>query len=256
MVPEPLFMFLQSLFLLYLSKALQDNRVRDFFVSGIALGTATLCRAVSLLLPFFILLVFLSLGRVELRRGLFMFLLGSLLAISPWILRNYVLFHQFIPVQALGGHAIYYATFDYSDSTDRQAVSDNRDKLGNTEHTMIDRDRFYYRNALSRIVEEPLKFLKLMGRRLWSMWHATDSGRYQTPLKIIHGGLLALAVAGLIMSRRKWRDLLLISAVIVYYIALHTILIGIARYIFPVIPLLIIFAAVPIAALCKRALPN
>jgi hypothetical protein len=105
-------------------------------------------------------------------------------------------------------------------------------------------------------MKEPLKFLKLMGQRLWSMWYSTDSGRYQTPLKIMHGSLLALAVAGFIISWRKWRDLVLISAVVVYYIALHTVLIGIARYIFPIIPLLVTFAVIPIAALIKRALSN
>lgn len=253
MSSEPLFIFLQSLFLLYLTKALKKKLASDFLVSGAVLGMAILCRAVVLLLPFFMALVFFIWKRADLRSHIPAFLLGSLLIVVPWTARNYFVFHRFIPVQTLGGYSLYFATFDHSDQTDnKQRVTDS-EELRHSGRSELERDRFFYQHAWSRIRENPAKFLKLTSQRLVSAWYATHTGKHSSVLKFAHGGLLTLAIIGIIMCRRKWQEVLPLLALVVYYIAVHAVVLAIARYFFPIIPILIIFAAIPLNAILHQA---
>jgi hypothetical protein len=116
----------------------------------------------------------------------------------------------------------------------------------------IERDQFYYERGLERIKENPQGFLRTMGRRFLQMWYKTDSGRYENFLLLKNGSLLVLAVIGIIISRRKWRDLLLFLAVIFYYIGLHMVLVALVRYILPIIPIITVLAMVPINELFNR----
>jgi 4-amino-4-deoxy-L-arabinose transferase-like glycosyltransferase len=79
LAPEIPFLVFHALFILYFVSALDTGRSRDFLISGMALGVATLSRAVPLLLPFAVLPVFIINAKRR-RQGLLnfaVFLLGS-----------------------------------------------------------------------------------------------------------------------------------------------------------------------------------
>jgi CHASE2 domain-containing sensor protein len=85
--------------------------------------------------------------------------------------------------------------------------------------------------------------LRGMAGRLWRMWFWTHSGRLPGLLATVNLVLLAAALAGIVLTRRRWRQLLVLYVVIGYYVALHSVLYAIFRYLMPVVPALITFAA-------------
>jgi hypothetical protein len=68
--------------------------------------------------------------------------------------------------------------------------------------------------------------------------------------------ILVLAIAGAIAARRRWRPLLLIYLLILYYTFLHMVFMAITRYRLPIEPYLIILAAVALARATRRPTPE
>lgn len=247
--PEVPFLVFHALFVLYFVSALQAGAYRYSLLSGLALGVATLSRAVPILLPLAALPVFL-INAERRRKGLVhfaVFLLGFAVLVGPWIVRNYVVFQRFIPVQTLGGAHLYRAT-----PAKRSPEAQQKETAELLSMNHIQRDKALYVRSWQRIKENPGEFVRLMGHRLLQMWYRTDSGRFQRPLLYANSALLMLAAAGMFLSRRKWREYSLFYVVIAYYVIIHTILIAILRYTLPIIPLIIAFAMVPISHLVGR----
>ena len=106
-----------------------------------------MCRAVSLLLPVFTVPIFFILYRARHKTGflhLAAFLFGFALVVTPWVARNYMVFHRFVPVQELGGRHLYWAS---PRRGEEERKSDRAEALG---IDAIQRDRFYYEKALER----------------------------------------------------------------------------------------------------------
>lgn len=97
-----------------LSLALKPE-VKNFnmVLAGMLWGIATLVRPVTLVLPFFVMLISFATYRGNARGWLvfnLLFILGMSVAIGPYTLRNYVATRQVIPVNAQAGAALWAAT--------------------------------------------------------------------------------------------------------------------------------------------------
>lgn len=91
----------------------QDRRPFKEFLTGCLWGLTTLVRPLTLILPFFVfILYFIRYGRSFKRAigSLLIFCLGMGVVISPYTARNYVKTQQFIPVNAQSGIALWAAT--------------------------------------------------------------------------------------------------------------------------------------------------
>jgi len=247
---EGLFLFLHAFFLLYFSAGFQQQTGRAFWISGMLLGLATLCRAVSLLLPLFTLPIFALAYKKNIKLGCFhyfLFLAAFALVVSPWIIRNSLVFGRFVPVQTLGGIHFYWATPGRNDPIERL-----KEKARLQTMDAVEKDQFYYHRALENIWNSPLEFTEHMGKRFVQMWYKTHSGTHDAMLLFLNGGLVFLATVGIAMSRRRWKELSLLWCVIAYYSILHMFLIALARYLLPVIPILTIFAMIPVNDFLNR----
>jgi 4-amino-4-deoxy-L-arabinose transferase-like glycosyltransferase len=242
---DTLFLFLHTAFLAAFVHAWLSGRRGAFAAAGALLGAATLCRAVPLLLPALLVALLLAAGRAPMRQRA---VRAALLAVcftavvAPWIVRNYLVFDRFVPVQTLGGLHLFLATYD-DDRPPGAAAGEETVILDG-----VARDRSLFERAVDRIREDPGRYLRSSGRRLVRMWSKTHSGRFEGRLLAANSVLLALAAAGLAMAHQRWR-LLPLLAVLAYYVALHTVLLAIFRYLLPVVPILLLLAAVPVAAL-------
>lgn len=242
---DTLFLFLHTAFLATFVHAWLSGRRGAFAAAGALLGTATLCRAVPLLLPVVLVALLLAAGRAPLRERA---VRAALLAVcfsavvAPWIVRNYLVFDRFVPVQTLGGLHLFLAVNE-GERLQGAAPGERKATLD-----AVARDRSLFERAVERIREDPGRYLRSSARRLVHMWSRTHSGRYEGWLLAANSVLLALAAAGVAMARPRWR-LLPLLAVLAYYVALHTVLLAIFRYLLPVVPILLVLAAVPVAAL-------
>ena len=88
------------------------------------------------------------------------------LVLSPWIVRNYLVFHRFVPVSDAAGFALYVgnnpkATILINETPDPQFPP------GMSE---IDRGYYVRKFALKFIVANPRRFVQLALQRLYYYW--------------------------------------------------------------------------------------
>lgn len=246
---DTLFLTLLALFVLLLVRALRSPSPTRWAAAGAVLGAATLCRAASLALPVFLVpfvLAALWPDVARAARGGAILLVAFLATLTPWTIRNAVEFHRFIPVQSLGGYHLLMATGG-GWKRDADATARHRGAANSP-----DVDAASYRAALRRILDDPGRFAGRMVRRLGRMWYLTHSGRGALALGLVNALLLALAASGATLSRRRWRSLIPLYAVIGYFVALHSVFFAIFRYLMPTVPALITLASVAILTILGR----
>jgi 4-amino-4-deoxy-L-arabinose transferase-like glycosyltransferase len=98
------------LFMLLLYRAAEEGRLLLFGVAGLLLGATTLVRSEVLLFPLFLLPYFLIASKDWEGRGkallrIAVLAAGAVTVMSPWIVRNYLLVHKFVPTATLSGVA-------------------------------------------------------------------------------------------------------------------------------------------------------
>jgi len=102
--------FSMLLFMAALNWAVEEESIWLYGMAGLLLGVAALVRSEVMLFPLFPLVYYLctsrgwgARGKVVLRMG--MLAVGTVVAMSPWIIRNYLLVHEFEATDTLGGVA-------------------------------------------------------------------------------------------------------------------------------------------------------
>lgn len=106
---EIYFTFLLLLFVFLLIKALENPSKKLFFASGLILGLATLARFIMFFFPIFLLPVLYLIFRNKRKTFTYflLILIGVAIFVSPWIIRNYIIYDTFI-LGRLGGGEIYW----------------------------------------------------------------------------------------------------------------------------------------------------
>jgi hypothetical protein len=191
------------------------------------------------------------------------------LTLAPWIIRNAIQFHRFIPATTHGGYTLalgnnpdFYR--DVINGTDRFPW--DGDKLDVWQLRMIAQckadgvpvgdepatDAWYYRNAVDAIVAEPASFLKatiLRVRRFWGLTTADDhvSPILSAAVSVWYGALWIGLMLQLIDGLRQrnspqscgFTDLWL---VVVSFLLIHSVYWTDARMRTPVMPILCVLS--------------
>jgi tetratricopeptide (TPR) repeat protein len=117
---------------------------------------------------------------------------------------------------------------------------------------------FWTGRALDYIKSNPIEWLGLMGRKTLLVWNAVEASDSEDIAVYRHfswmldalarvfnfGTIVSLAVAGLWLTRGRWREFGLLYVMIAAYAASLTLFFLFARYRVPLIPLTMIFAAI------------
>jgi 4-amino-4-deoxy-L-arabinose transferase-like glycosyltransferase len=257
-----IFLFLCSVWLTW--RAIQNPTKFGVMAAGVVTGLTTLTRGVTMFFPLLFLMALLFRHRLgpALRWTL---LYGTLfiIPILPWTLRNYVTFHAVVPIAVGTGDVFWtgnYLPLDGKYSYDKtMALMDSM----TTGMDQVTRDRRLTAEAFSNIKGQPVATAGLMLRKLYRFWfwiyESAPTGykrqggsMVQVVLAMAYYPLLCLFVAGLVLSRGKWRELLFIYLVIVYYVALHVVMLVVPRYRFPILPLMVLFASLAVWQLLQK----
>ena len=162
---ENLYWLLLS-FLIYLLVSYRNQKFWYATLCGITLGLLSLERppSISLFLPIALWLLLRKITKEKLV-FLFVFLLFSLLTITPWILRNYSIYHQFAYVYTDGYVNLWMG--NNAKTGGWYLAPDPKDPNETVKlHTQgpiqeIERDRFYAEKAFSYIKAHPVRTLDL-----------------------------------------------------------------------------------------------
>lgn len=278
---EVLFIVLLLLFLWSLYRALDSGSALAYLVSGLVLGAAMLVKSTLMFLPAFILGYLLIFERARAStlsafKNTILMLVAMAFVMSPWVMRNYEVSGQFVPTASVFGVAAFTGSHICKNLT-----LDKRMQAIDTEAAYILTDRAkaegyhfkgdYYRYFYSvdeelefnskiwkevrdEYLHSPLLFAKCATQNVFKFWFAGKSWMATGLNVVLQVPYVALALAGALMAYRKGggRDVGPLVLVVLYYMAVHVAVHAQARYSVPVIPVVSILAAIPLAALLRR----
>lgn len=234
-------------------------------VSGLFWGLANLTRAMSLplllLLPFILILVRYPLRQVVRYGGVVWFVAG--LVIAPWTIRNYLVFHTFVPISTTGGIGLYGqfhpANVDgFGGNVMRDFVLAEESRMMSLGMSQAERMDYYVKKGLGFIRADPGRALRLFVRRIFLYMDPRTTLYRGGKKQIITWGYLFVlggALVGFFLSMKhkiRRREVLSLCLIFGYFIFLHALLSSSERYRFPNEPILIILAAFALDFLIKR----
>ena len=254
---EMLFTFLLSLTILFFVRSLKSEVLKCSLLTGLFLGLTTLCKPVTLFFPLFIL-GSLLLVRKGWKQGVLGFLAVTVVMLSvlaPWTIRNYVVFHQFLPVTSSGIGLIWYGSAMAEAELGSEYVglkaSVREESQALTEGLSgIEADRKLLNETLKGIAQDPFWYLRgvvLKMVRLWRYPVGLGFVSQQWPgavwtLFAFEYVLMLLGGIGLWAWRREWRRFLPLIMVLLYFTLIYGIIHAIPRYHIPVLPYVFILA--------------
>jgi 4-amino-4-deoxy-L-arabinose transferase-like glycosyltransferase len=215
---------------------------------GLVLGLIALIRPISLVFPGYLALGLLALhGLSRWRETVKTCLIATLVmacVVAPWTIRNYRLHHRFIPVST------YEIGFWLSNNEHLQpgevhanALMPLAERLGR-ENEMQAAD--YAREQVMRFIRtHPLAYVKLCLQRFISLWSPLYPFRPPFLKHSIPWAMLLIAAgAGGVLLRGSWRRVFWLYVLILWQVMSYIWFHAEPRYHLPMMPLLIILAAV------------
>jgi len=174
--------------MLLLYRSVDDLRIARVLIAGVLVGFAALAQPSLLLWPTvcFAFLWFCSSLRIALI-GSLVFVLGMILVISPWTIRNWSVFDAFVPVATNGGGNLYRAN--------NPLATGGYTKRGEVDLSNLDEleaNHLGQKLALEWIGSHPVDFLKLSWEKMLRFMGDDAAGLYSS-LKL--GGSAMGAVA-------------------------------------------------------------
>lgn len=255
---------------------------RGWLLAGLLLGALALVRPEYLGVSVLIALVVLVWERREWRRGVVSagaLLVGVVLVVAPWTVRNAVVLDRFVPVSTGGGQVLFAGSYLPSDgdpervgaevlerhpSLRRQLPADPRLEqilaaLAERRHPGMETDRALGRMGRQRladaVTEQPLEYAGFVAAKLWRIWGRGAREAMEAPAwKAFHRTLVALGLLGLgLLAARRRREALLLGAVLLAVTAVGALLVASPRRALVTIPLVAALAGVGATA-CRDSL--
>ena len=188
LMKEPLMLLLLTIFLLMALKAIKDNHLRHYILSGVFFGLAVLARGnLLLLIP---LLPFFAWRRYKKRalKGTLCFVGMVILNVLPVTLYNAVQSHSFIPLTYADGFNLYIGHSPYANGTNAyppEVSTDPEQERLNTTWIAEDKTHkqlspsevsaYWRAKAIDYAIQNPLREVELLGLKSFAFWNNAES---------------------------------------------------------------------------------
>lgn len=256
---ETIFKFLVLCLVYFSIYALEEQKTKYYVLGGAALGLATLFRPVIAAFPIIISFIWI-LKKYKFKTMLkYTAIVAAVfcLILSPWWVRNYNIFHKFIPLTLATGNPSLqgtYINYDQSSAkTDGLDYSQFKYQAGSEmANNKVEMEIAKYR--LTNLVPKyPLEFLEwyTVGKTIHQIdspffWSSEFLGVNSWMASLWHELTLLLSIiGGVIFYLNKKRNKIgtLVIATIIYFIVVYLPFFTMGRYFYPAMPLVIIFTA-------------
>ena len=252
------FFIVLVLFSLYLSLEIREKpTVARWALLGLVLGLATLLRQTILLfIPFLLLWLFRELRTREVHWWHFAIpVIIITLMIAPWTIRNYLVYHQFLPLNSNAGYALYASNNPNLGSdwrNDVVVVPIPEELKGKNEAEL---DRALTKKGIEYILADPSRYLWLnLDKTLeyFKFWPSSDSSRISNLNRVLSFGLfLPFMLLGLYLSFSRWRNFAILYIFIIIHTGIHLLTWPAPRYRLPVDAVSMVFAGLAVTELAR-----
>ena len=249
---EPAYMVAWLASLLLVLAGLRDRpaRIPLLFAAGLALGCASLVRAQALGVGvvLFVLLLWGARGltfrsRAALGAAL---LLGNLAVVLPWEVWAWNRLHRIIPISTSGPATVLHGLVFAVNDPDPEGGAPPPAIVELMEALRARKQEFLAPGGTLEVLREELGSRPVVAAELYAWkaarsWYGTDGRGHERPLLLLQGIYVALfAAAGVLACRgggARRRVALSIALLIGYYWGMTTLVLSIARYMLPAMPL-------------------
>jgi 4-amino-4-deoxy-L-arabinose transferase-like glycosyltransferase len=281
LMSEPLAASLLSGGVLAVLWAWDDGRWR-WLLPGVLFGALALTRPEYLAIAVLVaLVVFVREARDDWRASLVraaIFLLGLVVVVAPWTVRNAVALDRFVPISTGGGQVLFAGTYLPSDGDPEkvgaEVVAENPDLFQSQDAERLRLEQILARLAADRypgmetdkalskmgkeqlwddISEEPVEYAGFVATKVWRIWSHGPRDVMREPVwEVLHWLLVAFGLAGLAILawQRRW-EALLIGTIFLAITAISALLVASPRRVLVLVPLLAALAGVAIARLAS-----
>lgn len=245
---ETTYIFLVLVTFFYFFQALEQKENKKYLLAGTFAGLSALTRPIIII--FFAFLIILGLTKKEIRKGALFFALCLFLVISPWIVRNYLIYHQFIPITA-GGENFWIGNNPQANGECRIT-----DEMRNLKLSHLASNLEGYKKGFRFIAQRPGKFFWLAVKKLSLFWsfirieawwpHMQGLGRILSIALLFFSAvfILTFGTLGIVFSFREKNIYRFWLRAFIFLCPLSLIPFFVeARYRLPIYPFMIIFAS-------------
>ncbi len=260
---EPMFTFLLTGTVLLMMKAHESEQSRYFAAGGAGFAIATLCRPVVLLFPLvWAVIIMLRKKTAPAMRNALLMLFVYGLALTPWTIRNYQQFNQFIPGSTRGGYSLYSGNaalcdgdfFKYLSPGDvDERVKETLDETLTDQHNRLEGliDNALMRQSLKQISNHPFKYIALCLNRFFILWFNVGLGIKVGLGAVIYAVLvlfLFVMALDVLLKSRPWTDNHYLIWGLVGFVSLVFMLTEAQwRFALPLMPYILIFSSAYLA---------
>lgn len=260
LVPTTLSIFFLSLLILLV---LKSEKLVMLSLSGVILGLTILCEPVAFMVFPAIILWWIIIKKYDLKKLAVVVFIAILIHV-PWMIRNYVVQRHFVPITSQFGLNFWIGNNPKATGTDYFKVNqESNEDYKFMIHTLpesiqdslleideIARSKYYLKEGISFIRDEPFKFLKLLIKKTYYYWwfapadlyNSKDIEKYGFLLKIFYLLIFLPGIVGLILSKKYITDTSLIIMIMFFISSLYIVAhVGLIRYRVIIEPYLIIF---------------
>ena len=266
-ISEPLFGLLLSMFVLSFLRTVRSPSATYCIITGILLGLTALTRPILLYyLPVAIVLFFWLQHRQQANKRIInwaaIFSFSCIIVVLPWGIRNYLVFDRVILGSSNTGITLFHGSYalgepDYLRTRTSREGTDTFNALisHNKTLTQPEYDELAKDEAITIIKKYPVRFGVLSAIRFFKMWYFIEGPN--APLSYLalffHLPLLALTIIAFVFYRGEWwRPAMLLVTLIIFNNLGYAVMRTNVRYIVPVVPYVMLFAAVTIVNILFR----
>jgi hypothetical protein len=201
------------------------------------------------------------------------FLLGLVVVVAPWTVRNAVALDRFVPISTGGGQVLFAGTYLPSDGNPEkvgaEVVAENPDLFNPQDAQQLRLEQILARLAADRypgmetdqalskmgkeqlwdhVSEEPLEYADFVATKIWRIWsHGPRDVMREPAWEVLHWLLVAFGLAGLALLawQRRW-EALLSGTIFIAITLVSALLVASPRRVLVLVPLLAALASVAI----------
>lgn len=251
--------------------ALDENKTKYYVLGAIFLGFAALFRPTIVMFPILILIMWL-IKKVKFKDALkYTVIVGLVFCVvlSPWWIRNYIIFNRFIPFTLSTGNPMWQGTFinynqksKITDGLDYSNYDTKNPKLSEIQRNDMEIALSKYR-LKNLFPKQPLNFVYWY--TIGKGWIQVNSPFYWKEIFGVSGNiarsyhriLLILGVIGMLLflkSRNKNILGILPITTIIYFVIVYLPFYTMGRYFYPVMPYMIIFSSYCVVGLFEKTI--
>jgi 4-amino-4-deoxy-L-arabinose transferase-like glycosyltransferase len=276
---EILFIFVGFGFMLALHWAMEKGSLWRYLLAGLAFGVVVQVRSTPMAFPILLLLYALFMAKEARERltailNVAVLVAGMGLVMVPWVVRNYRLVHEFVPVATLGGVGLQeglYMCQNVSFGDDLypvgQAAGQIRGRLAHQLGMRFEGEEYFQtfydardETAFNRILFEsarkeyarnPGLLAGCVGKNLFNLWFLGKTWDITRINMLVQVPLLALVFYGLrtVCLRRDLRKMGILFIYVGSIAITHLLVVAEARYSIPVLAFLSIPAGIAVVSI-------